>query len=77
VKLAKQDRALIAFMGNLIAIVLLSKIGGTGGDLAVMTGLIGVAGMLAQRMGEKVDDEVQRVSVENDRSKPVPTVEEA
>ena len=42
-----------------------------------MTGLIGVAGMLAQRMGEKVDDEVQRVSVENDRSKPVPTVEEA
>lgn len=55
-KLAKQDRALIAFVTNLVAIVLLSKIGGTGGDLAVMTGLIGVAGMLAQRMGDKTDD---------------------
>jgi hypothetical protein len=57
VKLAKQDRALIAFVANLVAIVLLSKIGGTGGDLAVMTGLIGVAGMLAQRRGDNPKDD--------------------
>lgn len=39
-------RDLSMFMGTLIAIVLLSKIGGTGADLAIMTGLIGVLGMI-------------------------------
>lgn len=39
-------RDLVMFMGTLIAIVLLSKIGGTGADLAIMTGLIGVLGMI-------------------------------
>ena len=38
---------LIGFIATLIAVVLLSKIGGTGSDLAIMTGLIGVLGMLA------------------------------
>jgi len=38
---------LIAFIATLIAVVLLSKIGGSGADLAIMTGLIGVLGMLA------------------------------
>jgi uncharacterized YccA/Bax inhibitor family protein len=38
---------LIAFVSTLVAIVLLSKIGGSGADLAIMTGLIGVLGMLA------------------------------
>lgn len=36
------------FIGTLAAIVALSKIGGTGADLAIMTGLIGVLGMLAR-----------------------------
>ena len=56
-KLAKQDRALIGFVATLFTVVLLSKIGGTGGDLAIMTGLIGVLGMLAQRMGENPKEE--------------------
>lgn len=56
-KLAKQDRALIGFVTTLVTVVLLSKIGGTGGDLAIMTGLIGVLGMLAQRMGETPKEE--------------------
>lgn len=38
---------LIAFIATLVAVVLLSKIGGSGADLAIMTGLIGVLGMLA------------------------------
>lgn len=52
-KLTKQDRALLAFVATLTTVILLSKIGGTGGDLAIMTGLVGVLGMLAQRMGEE------------------------
>ncbi len=38
---------LAAFVATLVAVVLLSKIGGSGADLAIMTGLIGVLGMLA------------------------------
>lgn len=38
---------LIGFIATLVAVVLLSRIGGTGADLAIMTGLIGVLGMLA------------------------------
>lgn len=38
---------LAAFIATLVAVVLLSKIGGNGADLAIMTGLIGVLGMLA------------------------------
>lgn len=38
---------LTAYIATLVAIVLLSKIGGTGADLAVMTGLVGVLGVLA------------------------------
>lgn len=38
---------LIAFVATLVSVVLLSKIGGSGADLAIMTGLIGVLGMLA------------------------------
>lgn len=38
---------LIAFVATLTAIVLLSKLGGSGSDLAIMTGLVGVLGMLA------------------------------
>lgn len=41
-----ETRDLIMFVGTLLSIVLLSKIGGTGADLAIMTGLIGVLGMI-------------------------------
>lgn len=43
----QQTTGLAAFIATLTAVVLLSKIGGTGSDLAIMTGLIGVLGMLA------------------------------
>ena len=45
----EETRDLIAFLATLVSIVLLSKIGGTGSDLAIMTGLVGVLGMLAGR----------------------------
>jgi hypothetical protein len=45
-RLSPENRDLLMFMGTLVAIVLLSKIGGTGSDLAIMTGLIGVLGMI-------------------------------
>lgn len=45
-KLNAETRDLTMFMGTLVAIVMLSKIGGTGSDLAIMTGLIGVLGMI-------------------------------
>jgi len=41
-------RNLVTFIATLAAIVLLSKIGGTGSDLAIMTGLVGILGMLAR-----------------------------
>lgn len=41
-------RQLIQFIGVLVAICFLSKVGGTGADLAIMTGLVGVLGMLAR-----------------------------
>ena len=47
--ITEDTRDLIAYLATLIAIVLLSKIGGTGSDLAIMTGLVGVLGMLVGR----------------------------
>lgn len=38
---------IVAFIAVLITIVLLSKIGGSGADLAIMTALCGILGMLA------------------------------
>ncbi|MEW9855942.1 hypothetical protein [Novosphingobium sp. M1R2S20] len=46
-KPADRTTGLAAFIATLVAVVLLSKIGGSGADLAIMTGLIGVLGMLA------------------------------
>lgn len=46
-KLPERTTGLVAFIATLIAVVLLSKIGGTGADLAIMTGLIGILGMIA------------------------------
>jgi hypothetical protein len=53
VSINDDTKQLIQFMGTLIALVLLSKIGGTGADLAIMTGLIGILGMLARPPREK------------------------
>jgi hypothetical protein len=46
VRLTTEWRDLVMFLGTLASIVLLSKIGGTGADLAIMTGLVGILGML-------------------------------
>lgn len=48
--MTQQTIGLAAFVATLLSIVLLSKIGGTGADLAIMTGLVGVLGMLAPGM---------------------------
>lgn len=45
-KLNQETSGLVMFVGTLVSIVLLSKIGGSGSDLAIMTGLIGVLGMI-------------------------------
>lgn len=66
---------LIAFIATLVAVVLLSKIGGTGADLAIMTGLIGVLGMLAPGFVPSRDNEQrtpQLVEVANSHENPVP-----
>lgn len=54
--LNEDTKQLIQFMSTLVAIVLLSRIGGTGSDLAIMTGLVGILGMLAQRPRDKGQD---------------------
>lgn len=41
-------RQMVQFIAVLVAICFLSKVGGTGADLAIMTGLVGVLGMLAR-----------------------------
>ena len=60
---------LVAFIATLTAIVLLSKIGGTGSDLAIMTGLVGVLGGLA---AGRMSPDKQKVEVVNPPSDPVP-----
>jgi hypothetical protein len=56
---------LVAFLAVIIAIVLLSKIGGSGADLAIMTGLIGVLGTF--RPGQR------KVEMDQPDNKPIPT----
>ena len=65
---------LTAFISTLIAVVLLSKIGGSGADLAIMTGLIGVLGMLAPGLVPSRGNEraPQKVEVANQPDNPVP-----
>ncbi len=46
-KLPDRTTGLIAFIAVLVTILLLSKIGGSGADLAIMTALVGILGMLA------------------------------
>jgi hypothetical protein len=65
------NRELIAFLATLAAIVLLSKIGGTGADLAIMTGLVGVLGGLAARGRSS-----KKVEIDQPKDKPVPTTSE-
>ena len=61
--LTSETRDLTMFMGTLVAIVLLSKIGGTGADLAIMTGLIGVLGMI---VGQKRSAQSQASTLPED-----------
>lgn len=49
-RLTDSDRAFLALVATLVAICFLSKVGGSGADLAIMTGLIGICGMLAQSL---------------------------
>lgn len=66
---------LAAFIATLVAVVLLSKIGGSGADLAIMTGLVGVLGMLAPGLVPSRGNErsSQRVEVTNTTDNPVHT----
>lgn len=58
------NRQMIQFVAVLVAICFLSKVGGTGSDLAIMTGLVGVLGMLARpsrsQVGPNENVEVNR-----------------
>lgn len=72
--MTRPDRTigLIAFISTLIAVVLLSKIGGSGADLAIMTGLIGVLGMLAPGLVPSRGNEQRKVEIDQPADKPVP-----
>ena len=59
---------LIAFLSVVCAIVALALIGGTGSDLAIMTGLIGVLGTFRPQS--------RKVEVDQPPDKPVPVEEE-
>lgn len=63
---------LAAFIATLIAVVLLSKIGGSGADLAIMTGLVSVLGMLAPGLVPSRGNETRKVTIDNPASDPVP-----
>lgn len=67
----EDNRELIAFLGVLVAIVLLSTVGGTGADLAVMTGLVGVLGGFTA--GKRSAS--RKVQIDQPRDKPIPTEE--
>lgn len=63
---------LSAFLAVLIAIVLLSKIGGNGADLAIMTALVSVLGMLAPGLVPSRGNERQKVEVDQPPNNPIP-----
>lgn len=67
--LEPETRDLAMFMGTLVAIVLLSKIGGNGADLAIMTGLIGVLGMI---VGQKRSS----TRIQQPKDEPIPVEEQ-
>lgn len=76
--MTEDTRNLVAFLATLLAIVALSKVGGTGSDLAIMTGLVGVLGMLARparAQSPEQTGEPQPVTVVNPPSDPVNTEE--
>lgn len=75
-RLTAQVTGLIAFIATLISVVLLSKIGGNGADLAIMTGLIGVLGMLAPGLVPSRGSEPRSVKIDQPSNQPIP-VEEA
>lgn len=59
---------LIAFLSVVAAIVALALIGGTGSDLAIMTGLIGVLGTFRPQQ--------RKVEVDQPADKPIPVDQE-
>ena len=63
---------LIAFIATLITIILLSKIGGSGADLAIMTALAGILGMLAPGLVPSRGNETKKVQIDQPQDKPVP-----
>lgn len=64
---------LIGFIATLVAVVLLSKIGGTGADLAIMTGLIGVLGMLAPGLvPSRGNERSSTVKIDQPADQPIP-----
>lgn len=67
---------LIAFISVLVAVVLLSKIGGSGADLAIMTGLVGILGMLAPGLVPSRGNERQKVEVDQPANNPIPVEEQ-
>jgi hypothetical protein len=67
----EDNRELIAFLGVLVAIVLLSTVGGTGADLAVMTGLVGVLGGFTA--GKR--SAARKVQINQPADKPIPVEE--
>lgn len=72
--MTKESRNFWCFIGTLAAIVALSKVGGSGADLAIMTGLVGILGMLA-RPSQAESPGTQDVNVTNPADRPVQTEE--
>lgn len=56
-KITDNDRNLIAFIGTLATIVILSRVGGSGSDLAILTALVAVLGMLGQNFRKSIPPE--------------------
>lgn len=63
------NHKLLAFLACLVTILLLSKIGGTGADLAIMTGVIALAGALLST------GRTDKVEIDNTKANPVQTEE--
>lgn len=63
---------IVAFLAVLLTIILLSKIGGNGADLAIMTALVGILGMLAPGLVPSRGNEQRKVEIDQPADKPVP-----
>ena len=57
VRLTDSDRNLAAFVATLATIIVLSRFGGNGADLAILTALVAVLGMLGQNFRKSIPPE--------------------